>query len=236
MVPTAHDFDKLRESFAANNVQPSRIATLTPMRDQAWFRDLNGSFNRAHWVSAEQVGEVMAHRWANADLNLHEWIVVYFSEVRTYDFIYKHACHIAAALGLSVQKTLDALFIRIFVETDEGFDIERMFAEQFTALGGETIRKTTSEEELRYHLDFVGATVGVQVKPDSFLVPARGRQALQRDQLRNFKGNRLFEQMTGKRVMYVTHRSIREGVPQMIPLSGAERMTGLAVDALKRAA
>lgn len=201
------------------------------LREQKRFKDLNLPFKRAGYISAGTVGALMDSRWDHADQRFGGWVRQYTQDVLPYSSLVWLAKRAVRELGLpnsasSHNFILNSLWIRIFTQTEEGWQRE-LTATRFVEAKDGSCSRGTSEDEARHHLDLFSPVAGYQVKTPRFLIRARNA-GHREDQLRNFEAQRTWERLTGLPVFYLvaTGTDVKE-----YALDEAVRMCGLTTAA-----
>ena len=201
------------------------------LRKQARFKQLNTPFRDGHYCSTDYVGNLTVSRWLYSSLTFEEWVDVYLRTTLPVPRLIALVDLAVSDLGLEPTERnrnfiLNALWIRLFVQTEEGVGREIKAQAQVSAARGAKCRRANAQEDKNFHLDLVCGAEAFQVKPDSFLIknPTPGHR---QDQLNNLHSQRDWENTTGGRVYYLLYTDIDRGVFNPIDLDTATAMCGL---------
>ena len=237
----------LADKIAGYFLKPSAESKLRASKQTQQFRSLNKPWGVAGYVHPSRVGAIMANRRKHAELTRDEWAERYFEEVLPYASFYALAQRIYREMLPTegrpqhrLQFILDALYTRIIIETDDGFQTEQLsialLQDVFTQMGKPYIVEAAPNSfEGRYAVDVVamenGTVVyGYQIKPDSF---ARVGDHMARDQSKNFARNRAFTETTGVPVYYLLKNAL---LAHRVELWDVDHMEAMCFPNLKAAA
>lgn len=207
------------------------------------YKLLNTPFRNYGYTNVPAVGAMMKHRELHSELDRAAWEERYFTEVLSYQSFVQLAIKArrqvlrdyAPRLSPSARKVLrdylttefalNALYIRLIVQTDEGFQTEKLADEMLEAKGIE-VRMPTPEEESKHHLDRVGKQ-GWQIKNLLFATPARGNEGFRADQLANLRAQLKWETETGRQVFYLFEEDLAQGFFNPVGLPEVAQRCGL---------
>lgn len=200
---------------------------LAATRTSRAYKLLNTPFRKFGYTNVAAVGAMMKHRELHSDLDRAAWEERYFTEVLSYQSFVQLAIkarrqvlrEYAPRVSVEVRNTLreylttefalNALYIRLIVQTDEGFQTEKLADELFEA-NNIKVRMPTAVEESKNHLDRVGED-GWQIKNLLFATPARGNEGFRADQLANLRAQLAWEGETGRQVFYLFEEDLAQG-------------------------
>lgn len=203
-------------------------AKLAATRSTRAYKLLNTPFRNFGYTNVAAVGAMMRHRELHKGLSRSEWEERYFTEVLSYQSLVQlaikarrqvlreYAPHLSASVrnelkrNLTTEFALNALYIRLIVQTDEGFRTEKRADDMFEA-HGITVRKPTPVEESRHHLDRVGEDAAYQIKNLLFATPARSNEGFRSDQIANLRAQLAWEAQTGNQVFYLFEEDMAQG-------------------------
>jgi len=216
---------------------------LTATRTSRAYKLLNTPFRNFGYTNVAAVGAMMKHRELHRDLDRAAWEERYFTEVLSYQsfvqlaikarrqVLREYAPHLSADARnilrayLTTEFALNALYIRLIVQTDEGFRTEKLADELFEA-NNIKVRMPTPEEESKNHLDRVGDD-GWQIKNLLFATPARGNEGFRADQLANLRAQLAWEAETGRQVFYLFEEDLAQGFFNPVGLAEVAQRCGL---------
>ena len=185
------------------NVYPEHHVAL---REQQRFKDLNVPFKRNRYQAVSTVGSLMENRWQHASLSFDGWVEQYTQNVLPYSSLIWLARRATSELNFpldtrSVNFILNSLWVRLFTQTDEGWQREATAVAYVETMDGSCWRGS-SRDEAEHHLDLFSPVAGYQVKTPRFLVPAKNF-GHRRDQVANFQANLWWQYLTGLPVFYL---------------------------------
>lgn len=216
---------------------------LTATRTSRAYKLLNTPFRNFGYTNVAAVGAMMKHRELHRDLDRAAWEERYFTEVLSYQsfvqlaikarrqVLREYAPHLSADARnilrdyLTTEFALNALYIRLIVQTDEGFRTEKL-ADQLFEANNIKVRMPTPEEESKNHLDRVGDD-GWQIKNLLFATPARGNEGFRADQLANLRAQLAWEAETGRQVFYLFEEDLAQGFFNPVGLAEVAQRCGL---------
>lgn len=219
----------LTDIMNSYNVQPSPEDILRDIKKSKEFRDLNKVWRENGYTQTSCVGKLMDHRKQYAHLSCSEWCEQYFQD-HSYASFNALALRIAVETGVSRQFALDALSIRVILETSDGYELEqktlKLCEQQFIQQGTQyTVRYASSIEDRKYAIDNViefclKPFLAIQVKPNSYFFR---KPHLFADQRKNLNANYKWQELTGCPVFYVRKSDIENEFLNLIPLSEVEK-------------
>ena len=241
------------------SVTPSPMRTLARLRRTPEYRKLNGPFRRYGYIDRNNFPGLVHSRRMSLDRGetFAQWVACYLSSWgeriaghRPLEYVLALtdlemgrlefealARRIAKRLQIPLQLAMDALYIRAFVQTEEGVLAEYRCREAAESHFAATdpyfshIRWSTEEEELQGSVDAVVVrhdpstgrrvdSIGLQFKPESFFsLTHAGDVGLHTDQEKNLRQNLAWlETSTLTDIFYVSTERTLAGEFALIPL------------------
>lgn len=197
------------------------------LRNQDRFKDLNTPFKQKSYISIKNVGALIDDRWKHFDLTHEQWVAHYTQTVLPYPSLIYLAHRAASDLGLSktprdLNFMLNSLWVRIFTQTEEGWQRE-VAGKQFVTNTDGFCSLANGDQESKHHIDFVSPLAGYQMKTPAFLRPTKNPGHLM-DQRNNLRAQREWSEQNDLPVYYLVHD---KGFIHKYSLEEAERMCGL---------
>lgn len=197
------------------------------LRTQPRFQNLNAPFRENGYCAIRNVGALMDDRWRHFDLSHKQWVAHYTQTVLPYTSLIYLAQRAAHSVGLSQAPAdltflLNSLWVRIFTQTEEGWEREVAGKEFVTNTDG-FCSLANEDEESNSHIDLVSPLAGYQMKTPLFLRSATNPGHL-KDQLNNFRAQREWSEQNGLPVYYLVYD---KSYISKFSLEEAERMCGL---------
>lgn len=198
------------------------------LRKQSRFRELNAPFRTNRYVAIPTVGPLLDNRWSVETAAHRQWVASYTQQVLPYTSLVILAKRAVSELQLEDTTAnrnflLNSLWVRVFTQTEEGFQRE-LTAKRFIVDTDGSCERVVEEVGGNSHIDFVSPLAGYQVKTPTFLVPTRnsGHRA---DQGRNLSAQWEWSERMQLPVFYL----VVDGTGRVtkIPLPDAVRMCAL---------